>query len=345
MANIYRRGDTWWIKYSQSGRVYRESFKTKSKPAARRELQAREVLLLEGHQLAPAKKNPTLDDFWDKYLDWATEHIRPRSIEAATNSWRHLTSYVKATKLGDITHSDIEAFKRAMRKAKKSPTSVNHYLIDIGAIFNRGIREGWYTGQNPVERIERYKVPRTKPEFHSEEDLNNLLEAAKERGRDIEWTVLLGGWAGLRKMEIVNTRWEWLDFDKKRPLIYIQAFPGFTVKDHEDRTVPMSRRIYSALYPHRKSEGFLFKSGRRNEGRSRYRFDPKKGLDIALKEAGLTLKDPFQRLRRFFGSVHVGKGKSIYHVSKWLGHSSVQVTERHYLHLGPKAYDADIDAL
>ncbi len=85
----------------------------------------------------------------------------------------------------------------------------------------------------------------------------------------------------------------------------------------------------------------------RPEGRQwngRYRFDPKKSLDAALKDAGLSLSDPFQRLRRSFGSVHVIRGKSICHVSKWLGHSSVTVTEKHYVHLGAKAYDSDIDA-
>lgn len=143
-------------------------------------------------------------------------------------------------------------------------------------------------------------------------------------------------------MEVVNTKWEWLVFDDKKPLIHVQACEGFTIKNHQDRLIPMSRRIFDAFYPHRKPEGFVFESDRKSEGKSRYRFDPKKSLDAVLEDAGLTTEDPFQRLRRSFGSIHVIKGKSIYSVSKWLGHSSVRVTERHYA--GLQAYDPDIDS-
>lgn len=322
----------------------RQSLRTKSKSVAKRELQAREAKLLEGHHIAPVKVNPDIEIFWRKYLEWAEQHKRPSSIEATRISWQHLLDHTGAGRLGDITTEDVESFKHARRKRGNSPVSINDYLRDINAVFNRAIKQGWFTGLNPAGDVERYRVPRTKPEFHSEDDMNELLKAAQERGQATEWTVLLGGWAGLRKMEIVNARWEWFDFDPERPLIHVQAFVGFTIKDHEDRTIPMSRRIYDALYPHRKPEGFLFEARPQSQGKCRYRFDPKKSLEAALKDAGLTTKDPFQRLRRSFGSIHVIKGKSIYHVSQWLGHSSVRVTEQHYTHLGAKAYDKDIDS-
>ena len=122
----------------------------------------------------------------------------------------------------------------------------------------------------------------------------------------------------------------------------MKASHGFTIKDSEERAVPMSQQIHEALYPHRKSEGYLFKSSPHSAGRHRYRYEPKKSLLASLKDAGLIVKNPFQRLRMTFGSIHVQKGKSIYIVGKWLGHSSVSVTEKHYTAI--QAYDSDIDS-
>jgi integrase len=197
-----------------------------------------------------------------------------------------------------------------------------------------------FTGENPCIGVERYKITRTMPEFHTEEELNALRRAAVNHG--IEWVVLLGGWAGLRRGEIVNARWEWFDFNIDKPTIRIKAFGGFTIKDSEERVVPMSRQIYDALSATRKTSGYVFKPDKPSVGHARYRYDPKKALLSSLKDAGLTTKNPFQRLRMTFGSIHVQRGKNIFTVSKWLGHSSVQVTERHYI--GIQAYDSDIDS-
>lgn len=343
MAEIYTRGNIWWITYSVHGRRVRKSLKTTKKQVAKREKQAIEAELLSPHRRTDVPKNPSVDVFWEKYFEWAKDHKRPRSIDTGLTSWKHLIQFTGAKRVGDVRRADIEAFKKWRTAEGNTRQTVNNALRDLQAIFNRGIKEGYYTGKNPVEGVERYTIERRDPQFHSEEELNRLLDVAQENSKIVEWTILLGGWAGLRKMELVNARWEWFEFNDERPLIHVQAFPGFTIKDHENRTIPMNRRIYDALYPHRKAEGFLFESGEQSQGRCRYRFDPKKSLDAALQEAGLTTQEPFQRLRRSFGSVLVNKGAPIYKVSKWLGHSSVRVTERHYAGIGSQAYDADID--
>ena len=155
----------------------------------------------------------------------------------------------------------------------------------------------------------------------------------------MEWTVLLGGWAGLRKNELANARWEWFDFNKERPVINVLSFEGFGIKDHEERTIPMAKRVFDSFFPHRKKSGFIFLGGEENY---RYRFDPRRGLEACLREAKVRTDKPYQRLRMSFGSILVQNGVSIFKVSKWLGHSSVVVTERHYI--GIQAYDPDINS-
>ena len=208
-------------------------------------------------------------------------------------------------------------------------------------MYNRATAEGWYTGENPAKGVERYKLPKKQPTFHTEDDLCRLAEVAATRGRHVEWTVSLLGWAGLRRNELVNLRWENLDFDPEKPVIKIRGSETFHVKTGEERDIPMNARIKRVLLPHRKAEGFVFESKRPSQGKSRYRFDCQRGLMSALEEVGLTTKEPFQMLRRTFGSILVQHGVSIFKVARWMGHS-VKVCEKHYA--GLLTYDPEIDS-
>ena len=322
MASIFKRGGTWWISYYFNGKQHRESLKTTSKKLAEREKQAREAKLLEPHRRAPVDINPTVSDFWPRYEEWAIQHKQPRSHERTALSWRHLLEMASPQRLGDVTRETIESFKSYRLKQSVELQTVNNDVKDIQAIFGRAIKEGWYTGPNPALGVERFKIQRKMPEFHTEEELKKLLECATARNRNAEWVVLLGGWAGLRRNEIINAKWDWFDFDAEKPIVHVKGDDTFHVKDHEDRIIPMSQRIRSALLPHA-GEGYIFDSAAWTEGKHHYRFDPKKSLLAALGTAELTTLAPFQRLRHTFGSLLVQKGISVYKVSKWMGHSSV----------------------
>lgn len=340
MASIYKRGETWWIKYYLNGKTARQSLRTTNKRVATREKQALEAKLLEPQRHALQDVNPEVNSFWQKYLAWAEDHNRPKTIEIKTNFWVQLMAFTRAKRLGDITRQDIEAFKKWKKGNGAADQSVNNALKDIQAIYNDAIRQGWYTGTNPVLGIKRYKITRKLPAFHTEEELASLLDAAHERGKEIAWVVLLGGMAGMRKNEILSARWEWFKF--KERVIELKSYTGFDIKDHEERAIPLHPLVCARLYPHRKKKGFVFNSSRRSKGVNRYHFDPKKSLLQALKNAGLTTRRPFQRLRESFASIRAQKGVSIFKLSKWLGHSSVKTTEKHYASL-QEGYDPDIE--
>ena len=102
----------------------------------------------------------------------------------------------------------------------------------------------------------------------------------------------------------------------------------------------MNRRIYDELYPHRQQEGYVFPH-MRNAKHQRYRIDLRASLTAALRDADLPTEHPYQRLRHSFGSLLAQQGVSLFKISKWMGHSTVVVTEKHYA--GLQAYDAEID--
>lgn len=342
MASIYKRGKTWWIAYYVAGRgsPVRRSLKTTNKRIAEREKQAIEGRLLGSFGRAPVEKNATLDGFWPKYLAWAQGgHLRPRTIERKADFWNQFRAFSNAVRLGDVTPQEVEGFKAWRRQQGNAPATINKALADLQAIYARAMKLGFYTGPNPFEEVDRYRPTKTLPKYHAEEELVRLLEIAAARSRYQEWTVLLCGWAGLRKNELVNSRFEWLDYKNRR--IRVRSHAGFTIKDHEEREVDMSSRILKAFKPLGKTEGYVFSSDRPSSGRARYRFDPKKALIGALKEAGLSTDKPFQRLRITYGSILVLRGVPLTKVSRMLGHASVTTTEKHYVGLEP--FDERID--
>jgi site-specific recombinase XerD len=48
-------------------------------------------------------------------------------------------------------------------------------------------------------------------------------------------------------------------------------------------------------------------------------------------------------MRHSFATIMLGKGASIFKVSRWLGHSDIRVTQNVYAHL--LAYDSDINLM
>ena len=148
----------------------------------------------------------------------------------------------------------------------------------------------------------------------------------------------LGIYAGLRKIEIVNARWEWFDFDNK--LIVIKEHDDFRLKDYESRTLPFHHKLTDILSPIKMKDGFLLSSGRKSDGKYRYRYEFKKLFKKVVTVAKLEWVTPHV-LRHTFGSQLAMAGVSIYKISQWMGHSHVETTKI-YAHL--QKQDEDINS-
>ncbi len=337
MASIFKRGKTWWISYYVRDTHVRRSLKTGNKRLAERERQAIEAKLLDPHFEAPRQRNPRVDVFWEDYLTWATDHKREGSVERTTIFWDQLIEFTGATRVGDLAAKDIEAFKRWRKKAGNSEQTINNGLRELKAVFNRGKKLGISSGRNPVDGVEPYPTSQKQPDFHTKEELDRLLEAAAQQRRELEWTVLLGGWAGLRKAEIANCRWEWFDWEGK--LLHIPSDKEFSLKSHRGRSVPLNDKLVTALQPHAQESGYLFESGLTNRGKSHYRYSPRKAFNTVRKAASLEWVTP-HTLRHTFGTQLGRANVSPLLIKEWMGHQDIKVTMR-YAHV--QGYSPDIN--
>jgi integrase len=272
-----------------------------------------------------------LAEAWRRFLEWAKDNLRRFTLERHTASWKAFRESGKPT-----TVEGIEAFKAWLIERGFKPATVNSRIGDVRAIFSRMIQLGVYRGPNPAAKITRLKLPKRPPKYLSTEQAEALLIAAKTQGRDMHLFVALCLLAGFRKGEAISARWEWVDWNAKT--ITVQASHGFTPKDSDCRTVPLSDGLLRILSEYRQPEGYAIRPGK-ELAKCHYRVEICKHYPHVAKAAGVPWCTPHV-LRHTFASRLVQAGVSLYKVQVWLGHSNSATTQI-YAHL--QGFDSDVN--
>lgn len=295
----------------------------------------------------------SLDDLWTKWSTWAEKNRARNTVIGYQTAWNKWALVPHVTDVTHVTKANIEELVRILSEEKKiSASGITQYLINFQGIFATAIAEGWIAMQNPFQLgwLEA-KQTRIKP-FLNEVEREEVLQKAIEIGDpNTILFVAIAGWAGLRKDEVANLMWHEIDFNRK--VITIQAHDAdpakgieeFTIKGKRLRVIPIATRLMEILQEHRQERGYVISipakdTAKVREGRFRFKLNmPQSFYRVveAFPEYHLTP----HLLRHSFASILVGKGISIFKVSKWLGHASVSITENVYAHLAP-LHDEDI---
>ncbi len=173
-------------------------------------------------------------------------------------------------------------------------------------------------------------IQENKPRFLTDEQINKLLEVIdKQWFREI---FLFAIHTGLRRGEIVNAKWNNIDFDNSA--LKVSQDKNFTTKSKRERIVPLNNTIFNLLITMKRTSEYVFCNEAGNK-----RDDDKlsKEFKKCLVKAELDISFRFHDLRHTFASHLVQKGVSLYILSKLLGHSDIKTTEI-YAHLAPQAF-------
>jgi len=178
--------------------------------------------------------------------------------------------------------------------------------------------------------IDRFQERNTRLRYLDEKEIRRLHDACAEHLKPIV-TVALN--TGMRKEEILNLRWEDLNFRSR--IIYI-----LDTKNNERREIPMNDIVYETLLAVRKISDspwvFCKKNGERYG-------NVRKAFEGARKRAGI-VDFRFHDLRHTFASYLVMAGVDLKTVQELLGHKSFEMTLR-YAHLSPEHKKAALDIL
>ncbi len=317
----------------------REKKSQQDEALAETERLARERAEMERQLSKLDAENPRVDAVFDRYVKQCKAKDRsPATINAYKSVWDMFITYTQVSRVNDITQKEVDSYLESRRSQNLSNQTMYDNIAKLKTIFSYAIQKGFYQGPNPFAAVPMPRLPRTRvPKFLTAEQVAHLLEAAAAD----ECTTLfisLGVNAGLRKGEILNIRWEELDFEQR--LIHVRnkaadskrGILEFRTKSKTDRVVPMKETLRDTLMPNKRDEGYII-VGQRGANIDRHRYVPIR-FPAACKQAGVPDCTPHV-LRHTFASLAVQSGKvDLYQIKEWLGHSNIEMTQI-YAHLLP----------
>lgn len=223
--------------------------------------------------------------------------------------------------LDQVTKADVVALFAGHRKTY-TPGSCNRLLILIRFMFTLALR--WETPGlklNPAKDHPLLKEQNQRERFLSEPDAQALFAAIKQSVNPmLQHIIPMLILTGARKREVLDARWEDIDFEHKSWRIH-------TTKSGQPRYVPLSAGAIAVLDALPRDSEWIFA----NEDTGKPYASIYASWHTARTRAGLAdvrLHD----LRHSFASFLVNAGRSIYEVQRLLGHAHIRTTQR-YAHL------------
>lgn len=308
---IYQRGEIWWIDYYYKGQRLRERV-SKSKKEAMEALLARKGDIVKGRfELVRKRKSCSFEDFACEFL----EHLK------ATRRWwtrevsrlRVLVKYLGKLNLDEISAYDIEKYKAERRKTVSGP-GINRELALLKSMFNKAAIWDFATSGNPVKGV-KFFPEREMERILSAEEAQKLISVS---GKSLRPVIVLALNTGMRKSELLELRWENVDFGRK--FIRIERS-----KNNRSRKIPMNRIVHEELLALRRNGShYVFTKECSTEKLSCVAT----AFKTACRRAGIEHLR-FHDLRHTFATNLVMSGVDLVTVKEILGHSDISMTVRY----------------
>lgn len=274
------------------------------------------------------KTSISLSKFFEEYKTYVSNTYSVKYLKKAViPSFVSLQKHLPDIPLENISSRNIDQYISLVFSNSKYAASM--YYRTLKAAFNKAVV--WnYIEINPFNKIKTPKTPSSLPVFISEAELIQILDKVENQlHKDIFTTAYF---TGMRLNEILNMKWDWIDFNQK--LIIIKNSDQFLTKTKQERVIPIHQRIEKILKPR-----FTFNKEKENQ----FVFYRVAGIKLnsefiskqfkkAARQAKLNPKVHFHTLRHSFASALVQRKVDIYTVQKLLGHNKIQTTQI-YSHL------------
>ena len=272
-------------------------------------------------------ESPYLKSFISEYLKYKEGVVSYGTVKRDKFTLQRFLKHWGDKRISNISIKTIDKYAIQMRK-ELSEATVGIELRHLKAALNTAKR--WdYIVKNPLEG---YKIPDGTPQFIrvlSKGEISRLFSVIEDAEMKDILRVYLS--TGARRAELLKPKFTWDNVDFKNNRIRLDGKGG------KARYVPMAPTVHKLLTD-RLTEGLKlpFRFGQDHVSHR---------LRDYYKAAGIKNAN-LHTLRKTFGSLLIQEGfADIYKVSKLLGHSSVKVTERHYIHLMDENYQSSVNEL
>ena len=316
MANVYRRGTTWWVRFQWRGTEIRRSARTSSKAIAQQMLGQ----LLEEHRRLDRGGRPrrtyreALERFWAEYMPT----LKPMSQRRYRTSFRQLAGDFDGLYLDQITRGRLADYATARLKAGVKGPTVRRDLAALSCLCSSAVT--WdYIDLNPVRQFGKRHIKESPPRttYPSVEEVERLVAYAPPMAGRI---IRLLAQTGMRLDEVCSMEWSQVSIPRREIRLT-------KTKTSSPRVVPLSDDALGTLTgtPRHVTSPFVFWRG---DG-DRYTTFSGSFRKIAAR-AGV----PFRchDLRHHFASEFAQRTGDIAALQAILGHKAIAMTMR-YSHL------------
>lgn len=338
--NLKKRGRIWWFKITKAGKDHEGSLHTENLGTAKERLAvARERLTNTDWGKKPRR---TFDEAAVEFGKQHFDNLKPRSAEQYLVSIANLLTDFTGVYLDDIGSARLSGFELRRRREGVTGSTIRRDLACLSVIMT--LAEQWeWVARNPVKPFLRGRRLAGLEENDArtrwltiQEEAEVLTAAAPKAMAGIIFAID----TGLRKEEQFSAVWDWVDLTRRQIVV-----PKEFTKSGKSRVVPLLDRTHQLLkaMPRHVKAPYIFHTaaGRRYSVTSPTMYEAlQRAIFRANKARGTgkpMLRASWHDLRRTCGCRLLQDHKlTMEEVSRWLGHSSVKVTEQHYAFLSPE---------
>jgi len=272
-----------------------------------------------GNSPVPETHGPILSDLAEQTRIYAESNKSPKTLEREQQALKRLIHILGDIPISEISPTKIEEYK-AIRLREAAPPTINIEIRVLNTALNQAIELGWLK-EFSCSRLKQIRLPEAEPpEWLNEEQIARLLATADDKFRAFMLFLIH---TGCRRNEALGVTWDDVDLNKRQIVIR-----GQVGKMGKRRTIPINNTLCAVMMVWPTSKvGRLFPGYTPNQISMKFR---RWVRQIELPD-GISVHS----LRATFACQLIARGIDIYTVSKLLGHSSVKVTEKHYLALSP----------
>ncbi len=278
---------------------------------------------------------PTLADFQVRFLEHADTNDKQSAARAKRHILtRHLVPEFGEMRLDLISKGKIEAYKARKLKAELSKKTVNNHLAVLSALLRVAREFDELPAVYRLPEIEWLRAPKPTIDFLTFEDADKLVSGLSSDRWGTMIRIALH--TGLRIGELCVLQWADVDLKAGRVTVNRSVDRGTLdlPKGGRTRVVPLTRAAAATLqaWPQRLSCPWVFPQ--RDGGYIRNPHQSTSEAIAEISERVLGRRIGWHTLRHTFASHLVMKGVSLRVVQAYLGHQSIEQTER-YSHLAP----------
>lgn len=352
MAQVYKRGKTWTVRFTKRYSVYDpetqkqiSKLKQKSKGGFRTKAEATQYgIKLEAESLSgvDVTKNPEFASYFENWVNTVRKvGSRPATQRRYEVYIGHVKKYFGSNKIKDITRSAYQAIITDFGK-NHAPISTRffnaivrscvEYAIDDG-LLNRNFTKNIKVAGNAKKQKEVMYLNNQEIKAL----VNCIIDGLNPRYPS-RYMILTGLFTGARIGEVSALKWTDIDFKNNttninKALDQATHKLGATKNESSIRKIPINSSLLNTLKQLKiNQQEFVF--GLKATSMPPTNTAVNKALRSLLKKANIDKPSyHFHSLRHTHVGYLIYKGMDIYAISKRLGHSSLTVTLDTYANL------------